>query len=290
MSIAAPSIRTARGGSTPRLAPWRSLGLLGRIAAVVAAGAAVIAVVGPLVAPYDPDSPDITKIWVGREGGHLLGYDATGRDVLSRLFDGARTAMLGPLFVVAISVTIGVLIAVVAAWRGGRIDTFVGAGLDIAFAFPGILIAILVAAVFGAGITAAVVALSFAYTPYIARVVRGVAMQERSKPYIAALEVQGMPVFAICRRHLVPNIRGVIVAQATTLFGYAMVDLAAISFIGLGVQPPQADWGAMVNENLGGIVQGHPWPAALSGACLVIVVVSFNVLGERLMRDAAGPR
>ena len=290
MSIAAPSIGTVRGGTTPRFARWRSLGILGGTAAVVAAAAAMVAVVGPWVAPYDPDSPDITKTWAGREGGHLLGYDATGRDMLSRLLDGARTAMLGPMLVVAISIAFGVLIAVVAAWRGGRIDTLVGTALDIAFAFPGILIAILVAAVFGAGITAAVIALSFAYTPYIARVVRGVAMQERAKPYIAALEVQGMPVFAICRRHLVPNISGVIVAQATTLFGYAMVDLAAISFIGLGVQPPQADWGAMVNENLGGIVQGHSWPAALSGACLVIVVVSFNVLGERLMRAAEGTR
>lgn len=248
--------------------------------------ASLVAIVGPLIAPHDPDSPNISKIWGGRESGHLLGYDANGRDLFSRLLDGARTAMVGPLLVVAISIGCGVVIAIVAAWRGGRLDGLVGAGLDIAFAFPGILVAILVAAMFGAGIAAAVTALSFAYTPYIARVVRGAAIQERSKPYIAALEVQGLSAVSICRRHLIPNIGGLIIAQATTLFGYAMVDLAAISFIGLGVQPPQADWGAMVNENLGGIVQGHPWPAALCGACLIMVVVAFNVLGERLMRTA----
>ena len=285
MSVAVRPVEPSRRASLRR-SRWSSLGPLGRLAAMVAAVAAIVAVVGPLIAPHDPDSPNISKIWSGREGGHLLGYDANGRDLLSRLLDGARSAMIGPLLVVAISIGCGVLIAIVAAWRGGRLDGLVGAGLDIAFAFPGILIAILVAAMFGAGITAAVTALSFAYTPYIARVVRGAAIQERSKPYIAALAVQGLSAIAICRRHLVPNIGGLIIAQATTLFGYAMVDLAAISFIGLGVQPPQADWGAMVNENLGGIVQGHPWPAAWCGACLIVVVVAFNVLGERLLRTA----
>ena len=286
MSVVVRPVGKPGRRASPRQTRWRSLGLLGRIAAMVAAVASLVAVVGPRVAPHDPDSPNISKIWSGRQPGHLLGYDANGRDLFSRLLDGARTAMVGPLLVVAISIICGVVIAIVAAWRGGRLDGLVGAGLDIAFAFPGILVAILVAAMFGAGITAAVTALSFAYTPYIARVVRGAAIQERSKPYIAALEVQGLSAVAICRRHLVPNIGGLIVAQATTLFGYAMVDLAAISFIGLGVQPPQADWGAMVNENLGGIVQGHPWPAAWCGACLIVVVVAFNVLGERLMRTA----
>jgi len=290
VSVAAASFGMSKSRVSARRMRWRSLGPLGRTSAIVAVMAAFVAAVGPLIAPHDPDSPNISKIWTSRERGHLLGYDANGRDLLSRLLAGARTAMLGPLLVVAISISCGVLIAIVAAWRGGRLDGVVGAGLDIAFAFPGILVAILVAAIFGAGISAAVIALSFAYTPYIARVVRGAALQERSKPYIAALEVQGLSAVAICRRHLVPNIGGLIVAQATILFGYAMVDLAAISFIGLGVQPPQADWGAMVNENLGGIVQGHPWPAAWCGACLIVVVVAFSVLGERLMRDADATR
>ncbi len=198
--------------------------------------------------------------------------------------------MLGPLIVVAVSITLGAAIAIAAAWRGGRFDTIVSSALDIAFAFPGILLAILAAAVFGAGLFAAVLVLSLAYTPYIARVVRGSALQERSKPYIAALEVQGMSAWRICARHLLPNVSGVVVAQGTTLFGYAMVDLAAISFIGLGVQPPAADWGVMIFENRQGLAIGKPWPAVLSGLCLVGVVIAFNILGERLARRDTGTR
>ena len=112
--------------------------------------------------------------------------------------------------------------------------------------------------------------------------VRGSALQERSKPYIAALEVQGMSPWAICLRHLLPNCRVIVVAQATTLFGYAMVDLAAISFIGLGVQQPAADWGVMVFENRQGIAIGKPLPALVGGLCLIVVVIAFNILGERL--------
>ena len=215
--------------------------------------AALIAVIGPWIAPHDPNATDGITLQFQSAPGHLLGYDANGRDVFSRLLAGARTSMVGPLIVVTVSILLGVTIAIAAAWRGGRFDTLVSGALDIAFAFPGILLAILAAAVFGAGLFAAICVLSFAYTPYIARVVRGSALQERSKPYIAALEVQGMSPWAICFRHLLPNLSGIVVAQATTLFGYAMVDLAAISFIGLGVQQPAADWGVMVFENRQGI-------------------------------------
>jgi peptide/nickel transport system permease protein len=158
----------------------------------------------------------------------------------------------------------------------------ISSGLDIVFAFPGILLAVLAAAVFGAGLTAPVLALSVAYTPYVARVLRGAALRERAQQYVAALEVQGASATAICLRHLIPNMLHLIVAQATTLFGYAMVDLAAISYLGLGVQPPSADWGVMVSENQQGIIQGYALPSLAAGICIVIVVVAFNILGERL--------
>jgi peptide/nickel transport system permease protein len=141
---------------------------------------------------------------------------------------------------------------------------------------------VLAAAVFGVGLLAPVLALSVAYTPYVARVLRGAALRERAQPYVAALEVQGASAVAICLRHLIPNMLHLIVAQATTLFGYAMVDLAAISFLGLGVQPPSADWGVMVSENQQGIIQGYPIPSLAAGICIVIVVVAFNIFGERL--------
>lgn len=267
-----------------------SVGPLGTASAVVIGIAALIAVIGPWITPHDPNVTDGITLQFADAPGHLLGYDANGRDVFSRLLAGARTSMLGPLIVVAASIALGVTIAIAAAWRGGRFDTLVSSALDIAFAFPGILLAILAAAVFGAGLFAAVLVLSLAYTPYIARVVRGSALQERSKPYIAALEVQGMSGWRICTRHLLPNVSGVVVAQGTTLFGYAMVDLAAISFIGLGVQPPAADWGVMVFENRQGLAIGEPMPAVLAGLCLIGVVIAFNVLGERLAIRNEGRR
>jgi len=154
--------------------------------------------------------------------------------------------------------------------------------LDVLFAFPGILLAVLVAAIFGPSLMTASLTLAVAYTPFIARVVRSAATRERAQPYIASLEVQGHPSLGICLRHLVPNVMPLIVAQATIVFGYAMVDLAAISFIGLGVQPPGTDWGLMVAGGQTGILQGYVAEAFAAGLCIVVVVVAFNLLGERL--------
>jgi peptide/nickel transport system permease protein len=268
----------------------RSTGPAGMISAAVIAAATLAAVFGPQLAPYPPNLPSLSLAWVSPSGGHLLGFDFQGRDVLSRLLDGAQTSMLGPLVVVTISVTAGTLQAVTAAWRRGPVDAVISAGLDILFAFPGILLAVLAAAVFGAGLPAAALALSIAYMPYVARVLRGAALKERSQPYVAALEVQGATATAICLRHLIPNIAPLVVAQATILFGYAMVDLAAISFLGLGVQPPNANWGVMISENQVGIPQGYPLPALSAGLCIVAVVIAFNVLGERLFDQAQAGR
>lgn len=264
-----------------------SLGVLGTVSVLVVGVAALLAVVGPWITPHDPTTTAGPIVKFTSASGHLLGYDANGRDVFSRLLAGSRTAMLGPFIVVIVAMTAGVAIALTSAWFGGRLDSFVGAALDVMFSFPGLLLAILAAAVFGAGISSASITLAIAFTPYIARVVRGAAIQERSKPYVEALVVQGASVWKICLGHLLPNVWGIIVAQATTLFGYAMVDLAAISFIGLGVQAPSPDWGVMVSENREGLAVGHPWPSVLPGLCLIVVVIAFGILGERLT-DAQG--
>lgn len=268
----------------------RATGPAGVASAVVIAVATIVAVAGPLLAPDDPTAAQLSFSYVGPLGGHPLGFDGQGRDVLSRLLVGARTSMLGPLAVVVICVVVGTFLAISAAWRRGGYDAVVSSGLDILFAFPGILLAILAATVFGAGLAAAVLALAIAYTPYVARVLRGAALRERSQQYVAALEVQGASAVSICMRHLVPNMLPLVVAQATILFGYAMVDLAAISFLGLGVQPPQPDWGVMVSENQSGVVQGYPLSALAAGVCIVLVVVAFNILGERLYEQAQAAR
>jgi peptide/nickel transport system permease protein len=274
--LAAGAVRGYRAGRRFRTSP--TILISGAVILV----ATLVAIAGPFLAPYDPNLPQLSQYFVGPSADHLLGFDASGRDVFSRLLYGARTSMLGPLAVTLMCMTLGSLLAVTAAWRGGAFDAVISSGLDILFAFPGILLAVLAAAVFGAGLLAPVLALSVAYTPYVARVLRGAALRERAQLYVSALEVQGASAVTICLRHLIPNMLHLIVAQATTLFGYAMVDLAAISFLGLGVQPPNADWGVMVSENQQGIIQGFPLPSLAAGICIVVVVVAFNILGERL--------
>jgi peptide/nickel transport system permease protein len=282
------TVTTPTAPRTRRLSGLRGTGVAGMVSATVIALATFAAIFGPLLAPYNPNLPNLSLAWVGPGGGHLLGYDFQGRDVFSRLLVGAQSSMLGPLFVVVLSMAAGALLAVIAAWRRGAVDSVISSGLDILFAFPGILLAVMATAIFGAGLTAAAIALSIAYMPYVARVLRGVALRERSQPYVAALEVQGASATAICLRHLIPNMTPLIVAQATIMFGWAMVDLAAVSFLGLGVQPPQANWGVMISENQTGILQGYPLPALSAGVCIVAVVIAFNVLGERLFEQAAG--
>lgn len=286
MSLTTLPVEIGAARNRSVLGTLRATGAAGMISAAVIAAATFVAFFGSLIAPYDPDLGNLTQAWVGPSASHLLGFDAQGRDVLSRLLAGAWTSMLGPLFVVAICISAGTALAVVAAWRGGALDNVISSGMNVVFAFPGILLAILAAAVFGASLEAASLALAVAYTPYVARVLRGAALRERSQQYVAALEVQGISAFRICARHIVPNIAPLIVAQATILFGYAMVTLAAISFLGLGVQPPAANWGVMVSENQQGILQGTPLPALAAGVSIVLVVVAFNVLGERLFEVA----
>ena len=284
------SVATAAVGTSRRVeALWpalRDTGVIGIASAGVIALALVITLIGPLLAPHDPYLGQLANSYVGPSEGSPLGFDGQGRDVLSRLLVGARTSLLGPLAVVVMSIAVGTSLGVWTSWTGGRIDAVVSSVLDTLFAFPGILLAILATAVFGKGLTAATIALAVAYTPYVARILRGAALRERNLPYIAALEVQGASGLAICVRHIVPNINPLILAQATTFFGFAVVDLAAISFLGLGVQPPLPDWGVMVSENASGVVQGYPLAALSAGVCIVAVVIAFNLLGQRLYESA----
>jgi len=253
---------------------------------VVIAVAVFLAIFGPLLAPHDPNAANLANAYVGPVAGHALGYDSQGRDLLSRLLTGARTSIAGPFLVVLVSMVAGSVLAVTAAWAGRWVDASISTVLDILFAFPAILLAVLASAVFGAGLTAPTLALAIAYTPYIARVLRGAALRERAREYVDACEVQGLSAVAICARHLIPNLMPLIVAQATLLFGYAMVDFAAISFIGLGVQPPTADWGVMVASGQAGVLQGYPLESLTAGLCIVVVVVAVNLLGERLAADS----
>lgn len=267
--------------------PWRRRRVGARVAVLsgcwaIVALAAIVAAFGGALAPHDPNASDLADAFVGPVASHPLGFDGQGRDLLSRLLSGARDSLVGPLLVVVSAVAAGLALALVSAWAGRWIDSAISTTLDIVFAFPAILLAVLAAAVFGPGLAAPASALAIAYTPYVARILRSAAVRERAREYIAACEVQGLSAVAICARHLVPNLLPLIVAQATLLFGYAMVDFAAVSYLGLGVQPPTADWGVMVASGQAGVLQGYPMESLSAGLCIVAVVVAVNLLGEHL--------
>ncbi|MZE50970.1 ABC transporter permease subunit [Streptomyces sp. SID5770] len=249
---------------------------LGLVVLVTAA-----ALLAPWAAPHDPNAVDLGDALAGPSAGHPLGMDAAGRDTLSRLLLGARTSLLGPLGVVALSTLAGVAVGTAAAWRGGWLDSALSRSTELVFAFPGMLLAILIISVYGEGLLAPVLALSLAYLPYVSRLTRSLVLAERARPYVSAYRVQGHSALQICLRHVLPNIAPVALAQSTINFGYALMDLAGLSFLGLGVPALTPDWGRMVFDGQTAVQHGYPLSAILPCLLIVLTVVAFNVVGER---------
>ena len=245
---------------------------------------AFAAVFAPFVAPYDPEVVDFAATYAAPSPAHWLGTDALGRDILSRLIYGARTALLGPLLVVLLSTVLGALLGLLAGWRGGWLDAMLGRLFDVVFAFPSLLIAIMAVALFGKGLVAPVIAMSIAYIPFVARLTRTLVTAERHRAYVSAYRVQGFSGAWIAARRVLPNVTPVVGAQSTLNFGYVLAELAALSFLGLGVQPPTPDWGGMINEAQAGLPGGHFLPALAPAVAVVIVVVAVNIIGEELSR------
>lgn len=259
------------------------------LSAVILLVAAVAVIAGPLFAPHDPDAVSLSDAYSGLSSAHLLGADASGRDLLSRLVIGARSTVLGPLAVAVIATLLGVGLALVMSWRGGLVDFAASRILDVMFAFPGLLAAVLAVAVFGKGLQAPIIALAIVNLPYIARVIRAASLKERSLPYVASLTVQGLSSGRIVLRHILPNIGSVVAAQAVISFSYALIDLAAINYLGMGIQPPTSDWGLMVAEGQSSILAGHSAESLLAGLCIVAVIISVNVIAEQFSDDARMP-
>lgn len=267
-----------------RRSPSRlGIGVVGWIAVAVLVFVFLLAAFGPLLSSTDPNAVTLSQAYGAPSAQHLLGEDASGRDLLTRLIIGSRTALVGPLLVVLASTIAGTALALAAVWYGGWFDAAVARTIDAVFAFPGLLLAILATSLFGAGLPAAVIALSISYTPYIARIVRSAALRERALPYVAALRVQGLRAGRICVRHILPNVATLALANATLAFGFALIDLAGLSFIGLGVQAPTADWGAMVSEGVPGILQHYPQESLYASVLIVATVAAANLLGDRLI-------
>ncbi|MFF8841266.1 ABC transporter permease [Streptomyces sp. NPDC015127] len=263
---------------------------LGAAAAAGFLGLVVLAAVfAPLLAPYAPDAVDLSSSLAGTSGDHLLGTDASGQDLLSRVLHGARTSLIAPVLLLALAAVLGVTLGTLAAWRGGWVDALVSRATDVMYAFPGLLFVVLIIAVFGTGMTTSVIGLGLAFAPTIAKYTRSVALSERSKPYIDAYRVQGMGGARICVRHLVPNLARSITGYLVVLFGEALMSLATLSYLGFGAQPPSSDWGLMVQEGQAAIVQGALLPALVPGTAIAAVVVAFNVVGVRAA-DRLGAR
>ncbi|MBE1582739.1 ABC transporter permease [Nonomuraea angiospora] len=251
-------------------------------AAIAVIAVAVLgALFAPLLAPHSPTGGDILDQSLPMSASHPLGTDAAGNDILSRLLHGARPSLLGPLFVVLLSLLAGVPLALASAWKGGWVDRVIGRGLDLVFCFPSVLVAALIVVVAGRGLTAAVAAIAIAYIPWTARITRTAALRERSKPYIVACYVQGQSALSIALRHLLPNLARMITAQATISFGFALVDLAMLSFVGLGIDPPAPDWGVMVGDTTS-IVQGNYNGPLAAGMCIVLLGLAFTFLGNTI--------
>ena len=246
------------------------------------------AILAPWIAPYDPDRVDLAAVYASPSSAHWLGTDALGRDLLSRTMYGGRTALLAPLIVVISSTIIGILLGLLAGWRGGWVDSVLGRIFDVVFAFPSLLIAIMAVALFGKGLVAPVIAMSIAYAPFVARLTRSLVASERSRPYVSAYRVQGFSGGWIATRRVLPNVTPIVGAQSTLNFGYVLAELAALSFLGLGVQAPTADWGAMINEAQAGLLGGHFLPAIVPAVGVVIAVVAVNVIGEELSDRIGG--
>lgn len=249
-------------------------------------GAIVTAVIlAPVIAPYSPSTMDYDAIGAGPSHAHLLGTDALGRDILSRILHGGQVSLVGPLFVGILATILGTLIGMVSAWKGGITDIFITNVMNIVFAVPTILFAILAVAVLGPGLAGPVLALSVAFFPYIGRMVRASVSREMNLAYIDACRVLGMSSFAICFRHILPNIAQLILAQFLIMFASAFVSLSSISYLGLGVQPPTPEWGLMISEGQADMLNGQYWQVAAGAILIVITVYSVTMLGEQISRS-----
>jgi len=249
----------------------------------------VIATVAPwILTALHPNAQNLSASLQFPDGEHLLGTDKLGRDVWARIVYGAQPTLLGAVVVVLISGVIGIPLGLVAGYYGGRVDTLIMRILDALLAFPALLLAILVVATFGRGLGTVVVALGVIYVPAMARLIRSVTMVQRTLTYVDAARALGFSDARILFRHILPNLVAVVVVQSTIDLAYAILDIAALSFLGLGQQPPDPDWGSMLSDGRAYLLQ-NAWPALSAGFSIMLAVISFNLVGDGL-RSQLDPR
>lgn len=259
--------------------------VIGGVLVVIVTG---IAVTAPWLAPYDHEAVDLQTVWAAPGGPHPLGADALGRDVLSRLIIGARVSMLIALSVLAITITVGTAMGSLAGYLGGWVDRVIMRAVDITFAFPELILAILVASMLGPGKLTVIIALSLVWWPGIARLSRSLVLSIRSELFVDAAVASGTRPHLILIRHLLPNIVAPILVRASIGVGFIIMAEATLSFLGIGVQEPEPTWGAMIRDGLDAL-RTDPHLALYSSAMLAVTIVGFNLLGDGL-RDVLDPR
>lgn len=267
---------------------WRSVGArflrdkVAVCAGLVAAGLILMAIFAPWIAPADPlDGSMIKRLSpIGTEG-YPLGADELGRDMLSRLIHGARLSLFMGVVPVLIAFAIGGAIGIAAGYLGGWVNTITMRVLDVLYAFPSVLLAIAISGALGAGILNGLLSLTVVFIPPIARVAESVTTSVRKLEYIEAAQASGASSLRIVRDHVLGNVLGPIFVYATSLISVSMILAAGLSFLGLGVSPPNAEWGLMLNT-LRNAIYVQPWLAALPGVMIFLTSISFNMLSDGL--------
>lgn len=283
--LAASLNRQPRRTSIWRVVSRQRLAMTGII---LVAFFALIALIGPAIAPHGKTEQFSGERLKPPSREFLLGTDEFGRDVFSRLLYGARISFEVGFIVVGIAGTLGVLFGIVSGFRGGWVDNVISLMSDIIFAFPAVLLAIAVITMLGNNLTNAILAISLVYIPPFVRIVRGSTLTVRNTAYVEAARSIGVSTPRMLARHIFPNITAPLIVQASIAFALAILSEAALAFLGLGNKAPEPSWGSMVSGSYG-YLQISAWPAIAPGVAIALTVLGFNLLGDGL-RDALDPR
>lgn len=262
--------------------PWTATG------AIIVAAFVLIGALGPNVTPKDPYRQDIFNRFQAPGGNHILGTDELGRDIASRLIQGARVSLIISLASVGFSLLVGTIVGLIAGYFGGIADTFASRAIDVLLAFPGMLSAILITAILGPGLTSVIIAAGIFSTPALARVVRASAMSLRRREFVESAISSGSSSLRIMLKHVLPNCIAPIIVVATTNVGVVLIIASSLSFLGVGVQPPHPEWGAMVASGRD-YLRTAPHVILFPGLAVLVVVLGFSLLGDGL-RDTLDPK
>jgi peptide/nickel transport system permease protein len=270
---------------------WRRLSknVMSLVAFGVIAAVALASVAAPVIMPYDPDAPDADHALEAPSRRHWLGTDLYGRDQLTRIVYAGRVDLLVALAATAIALSIGAALGAVSGFRGGWLDQLLMRVIDTIQAFPSFILAMGIAAALGNSVTNIVIAIAITHVPIYGRLIRGEMLRIREMEYAEAARTVGNRQRRIIFHHLLPNCFPPVIIQATLAMGFAILTVAALSYIGLGIRPPTSEWGAMTAEGAGYIVSGEWWIFLFPGVAIMATVLSFNLVGDAL-RDVLDPR